>query len=62
MVNLNKYLQDHIPKFAAENNSELIESLLVLGISSFKSIIEGEIKPSKSIKILKKATSKKKKI
>jgi len=55
---LSDYLKDHIPKFGNVDNSVLIECLLVLGISSFKSITEGNIRPKKSIKMLKKATGK----
>jgi hypothetical protein len=51
-----QYLKDHIPKIGNVDNSTLIECLLVLGISSFKSITEGKIRPKKSIKMLKKAT------
>lgn len=30
-----KYLREHIPMFDSEDNEELVESLLVLGINSF---------------------------
>ena len=53
-----EYIQDHLPQFGSEDNSQLIEHLLVLGLSSFKSITEGKIDPKKSQKLLKKATSK----
>ena len=54
-----QYLKEHIHKFgASEKNKELIEYLLVLGISSFKSLTEGIINPKKSLKMLKKATGK----
>ena len=52
-----KYLKHHIPQFSAKDNNELIECLLVLGISSFKSLVEGRIKTSKTLKILRKAAS-----
>lgn len=52
-----KYLKQHIPQFGAKDNNELIECLLVLGISSFKSLVEGRIKTAKTLKILRKAAS-----
>lgn len=54
----NFYIKDHIPQFGSQDNSQLIENLLILGISSFKSITEGKIDSKKSLKLLKKATRK----
>ena len=51
------YLKHHIPLFQAKDNNELIECLLILGISSFKSLVEGKLKSAKSLKILRKATN-----
>jgi hypothetical protein len=49
LVNRQNYLKHHIPQFSAEDNNELIECLLVLGISSFKSLVEGRINQFKTI-------------
>lgn len=58
-TDFDQYLKDHIPKFSSNDNNQLIDYLLVLGISTFKSITESRIVPSKSIKKLKKVTGKK---
>ena len=57
MEEYTEYLKDHIPKFGCAENSDLIQCLLVLGVSSFKSITEGQIRQGKSFRLLKKATS-----